>query len=122
MSHFFKVKKTGGQSFLRTVSLLLISAFFFQELAIANPDLVKITPQGGAEAKNSKAWARKVLPAIPESVATIEDAYKADSNKTVILIQDAHTNNSGQINVAKVLDLILRIGDLFSFFFGSVFP
>jgi hypothetical protein len=77
-------------------------------VGFANPDLFKITTQGGADTENSKSWALKVLPLIPESIATIEDSYKADSNKTIILIQDAHTNNSGQINVAKTLDLIFK--------------
>ena len=100
--------------FLRSISSLLTFSFLFQELCFANPDF-KITPQGGAEVESSKAWARKLLPPIPESVATIEDAWrsddrgqKADDRKTVILIQDAHTNNSGQLNVAKTLDLIFQ--------------
>ncbi|MBI2095325.1 MAG: hypothetical protein HYT89_04075 [Candidatus Omnitrophica bacterium] len=107
--HFkFEINKGRKGGFLKTVSSFLICAFLFQEFAFANPDIFKITPQGGADAENSKAWAQKLLPAIPESIATIEDSYQSDSNKTVILIQDAHTNNSGQINVAKALDLIFK--------------
>ncbi len=88
--------------------MLLLCSFLFQEISYANPDL-KIIAWGGADTENSKAWARKLLPAIPESVATIEDAYKApDSKKTLILIQDAHTNTSGQFNVARALDLVLQ--------------
>lgn len=54
-------------------------------------------------------WAKKTLPLFAESVATIEDAYRAThTDKTLILIQDAHTNDSGQLNLAKTLDLILQ--------------
>ena len=111
MSHLFKIKikKARKDRLLKITSALLVSALLFQELAIANPDLLKITAQSVAGAESSKVWARKILPAIPESVATIEDAYKApNSNKTLILIQDAHTNNSGQLNVAKTLNLIFQ--------------
>ena len=109
MAHFFKIRKAGKKQLLNTVSAFLVFAFVFQELAIANPDLLKITLPGGAEAENYKAWARKLLPPIPESIATIEDAYQVSgSDKTIILIQDAHTNNSGQLNVAKTLDLIFK--------------
>ena len=46
---------------------------------------------------------------LPESVASVEDAWKAPgSDKLVYLIQDAHTNNSGQINLSKTLDILLR--------------
>ncbi len=55
------------------------------------------------------AWAKKVLPHIPESVASIDDAWKSSiGGGTIYLIQDAHTNTSGQLNVAKMLDLILQ--------------
>ena len=102
-------RKGRSQLFLRGISVLLLCSFLFQEVGFANSDLLKITLQGGAQAETSKAWARQLLPSIPESVATIEDAYKApDSNKTIILVQDAHTNNSGQLNVAKTLDLIFK--------------
>ena len=44
----------------------------------------------------------------PDSVASVEDAYRsAGSQKTLILIQDAHTNPSAQFNIAKSLDRIL---------------
>lgn len=44
----------------------------------------------------------------PDSIATTEDSWKApDSKKTIYLLQDAHTNESGQINLAKTLDILL---------------
>jgi len=59
---------------------------------------------------------------LPDTIALIEDSYLArgirgltpqgsvpkTAPKTIILIQDAHTNESGQINVSKTLDLILQ--------------
>lgn len=45
------------------------------------------------------------LPAIPESVASVEDAWSGGP-RTVILIQDAHTNNSGQMNCARLLETL----------------
>jgi dTDP-glucose 4,6-dehydratase len=51
----------------------------------------------------------------PESVATVEDSYRSASTvhgpqsteKTIYLFQDAHTNESGQRNLAKALDTLL---------------
>ncbi len=75
---------------------------------------------GGEKQKNLK-WAKNLLPEIPESVATIEDAYQvpqgsdprhqsvggqASGTKTVILIQDAHTNTSCQLNESKLFAIL----------------
>ncbi|HXV19343.1 MAG TPA: hypothetical protein VD883_04620, partial [Candidatus Omnitrophota bacterium] len=43
----------------------------------------------------------------PRSVALVQDIHKAGSSKTLILFQDAHTNESAQDNLAKSLDLTL---------------
>lgn len=89
---------------LRGISVVLVSFFLLQEIAWANPDL---KPIEWNKKEDFTSWAKASLPNIPESIATIEDAYKApDSKKTFILIQDAHTNTSGQINVSKTLDLL----------------
>ena len=45
---------------------------------------------------------------IPKSIATMGDTYKGKSGKTLILVQDAHTNESGQMNIARALETILR--------------
>ena len=99
-----------SKKIVKLVSLLLLHAFFFEQLAYANPDLKPIEWKIVDDShEKSLSWARKTLPLIPESVATLEDAYHAPSDgRTVILIQDAHTNDSGQINIAKTLDIILR--------------
>ncbi|GEM_PF-2525735 len=91
---------------LRGISLVLILSFFLQELSYANPDL---KPLVWNKNENFLPWAKEALPVLPESVATIEDAYRAPgSNKTLILIQDAHTNTSGELNIAKALDLLFQ--------------
>ena len=93
---------------LKPISALLILSFTFQQISFAAGDL---KPLLWDLKSDSKSWAKKVLPDIPPSVAMIEDAWKADGQKDqriVYLLQDAHTNESGQINLAKILDLLLQ--------------
>ncbi len=106
---------------LKALSAVLIFSFFLQDLSFAYPDLKTLISETDP-AKASKAWAKEFLPALPESVAVIEDAWKGPEGSgpsgtgTVVLIQDAHTNDSGQINLAKTLDIILK-GQMGSFVF-----
>ena len=113
--------------FLRAISLALISSFILEQVSFAAPDLQKldigqrIADSGLKEKKQNLEWAKKTLPQIPESIATIEDAWKAEEPirhqsvgglqqvppKLVYLLQDAHTNTSGQLNLAKLLDVLL---------------
>ncbi len=76
-------------------------------------DLGWRTEDRGEKQKNLE-WAKKLLPPIPESVATIEDAYQipqgSSPSETIILIQDAHTNSSCQLNEAKLFDLLFQNG------------
>jgi hypothetical protein len=44
---------------------------------------------------------------LPSSVALVDDRFSGNSGKSVILIQDAHTNESGQMNIARALERIL---------------
>ncbi|MCH7817715.1 MAG: hypothetical protein IIC60_14220, partial [Proteobacteria bacterium] len=81
---------------LKTITLFLLQAFFLQQIAFAAP--AGPLPLFGA------SQTLKANFSFPPSVATIEETYKAPhSKKTLILIQDAHTNASGQINVSKAL-------------------
>ena len=91
----------GSNRFLKVVSTFLVHSFFLQQLSYAAPDLKPVQLDLFEKPKvNFK---------LPESVASVEDAYKAPSgNQLVYLLQDAHTNESGQINLAKTLDIILR--------------
>jgi len=99
---------------LKVLSAVLVTAFLFQEISFANPDL-KAIDWNQINQADHKAWARKLLPRIPESVATLEDAWRApvdsrihgNDTPLVYLIADAHTNESGQINLAKTLNLLL---------------
>ncbi|MBI3251794.1 MAG: hypothetical protein HYZ52_00545, partial [Candidatus Omnitrophica bacterium] len=119
-----------AKSILKKVSLILVFSFFFEQLSFANPDLKPLSFD--FTNKDQKLWAKSVLPSIPDSVATIEDAWvaphviarrpqadeailtakiaspSARNDKLFILIQDAHTNNSGQLNTAKLLDLLFH--------------
>ncbi len=45
---------------------------------------------------------------LPLSIASVEEAFYAPgSDRLIYLIQDAHTNESGQLNLAKTLDILL---------------
>jgi len=95
------IKSTFGFKFRAFASLLVVT-FVMQEMAFAAPDLAGLPAFGGKPEIRFK---------LAPSVAEIEDSYKAPSGsgqKTVILIQDAHTNESGQLNIARALDTILR--------------
>ena len=87
--------------FLRVVSLSLAAAFLLQDFSWAAAELVpKAIDLFG---KPKVTWS------LPESVGTIEDAWNApQGDKQIVLLQDAHTNDSAQRNLSKVLDLILQ--------------
>ncbi|MFT7637023.1 MAG: phosphomannomutase [Candidatus Omnitrophota bacterium] len=90
---------------LKMMAGVLTLAFSLQQLAIAAPNLNKFTQVTDIPSLNSLQLSFD----LPESIALIEDVYKApNANKTIILMQDAHTNESGQLNLAKALDLILQ--------------
>ena len=84
---------------LRFVSLVLIQTFVVHELAFAE-GLAPLLKQE-LESKPSVAIQ------FPPSTASVEDAYKGSSGKLFYLLQDAHTNESGQYNLAKALSIIL---------------
>ncbi len=96
---------------LKIIATFLVLCFVFQEISFANPDLAPFSWSRADAA--SKSWAKSLFPTLPESVAVVEDAWKAeDSSKLIYLIQDAHTNSSGQLNVAKTLDYLSRDSEL----------
>jgi hypothetical protein len=92
--------------FIRVVSIFLIILIVNRETSFASPTLER----AGVAAYNQT----RIDLEIPESVAAIEDVYQntvrggEEAAHTLYLIQDAHTNSSGQINVAKTLDLLLK--------------
>ena len=83
----------------RVISLTLAIAFFAQDMGFA---AFEIKPA-------EFSLFQKALPnfEIPQSVALVEDAFKAPGAKTLILLQDAHTNESAQLNISKALDTVL---------------
>ena len=118
----FLKRNRNHKTILRIISFLLVSSFLYEQISFANPDIKPIdwNPSGKL----------KVGFKLPESVAVIEDSWKSEDggqtadgrwqtvdgreqkteikDKLVYLIQDAHTNNSGQLNVAKTLDIIFQ--------------
>ena len=89
-------------SILRIISSLLVYTFIFEQAAFANPDLL-------APKKLDLFQKPKIDLKLPSSVASIEEAYIGSTqNKTIYLIQDAHTNPSGQKNLAKTLEVLLK--------------
>jgi hypothetical protein len=68
-------------------------------------------PFGGASSAQAMAAPRVLeAPAIklPASVALIDESRGGSSGKFIILIQDAHTNESAQFNSAKAITSILE--------------
>ena len=109
--------------FFRTASFLLLISFIVQELSFAAPEFRP------TEVKLFEKPSVKI--AFPESVASVEDAWLApvslrakrsnlsdeiasgtssprNDSRLVYLIQDAHTNPSGQINLSKALDHLFK--------------
>ena len=115
-------KRNSGRNSLRFISAVLVFTFLFQEVLYANPDLKPL--KFDLFQKKDLSWARGTIPSLPESVALIEDAWrsedrgqKAEDRKTLILIQDAHTNTSGQFNLSKTLDILLQKGERLKYIF-----
>jgi len=100
--------RKGYRMGFKIISLILVNAFLLQQIIFAAPGVIKPISFNVLQKPH-------VSFKLPKSVASLEDTYKArhperseGSQKTIILIQDAHTNDSGQINVSKTLDLILQ--------------
>ncbi|MFT7638045.1 MAG: hypothetical protein ACI9Y8_001832, partial [Candidatus Omnitrophota bacterium] len=91
---------------IKYISIFLVFAFFSEQLAVAAPGPasanIQIPPNSTYQ--NSLKFEYD----IPESIAVVDDSYLAEgSDKTIILIQDAHTNVSAQLNIARALSFIL---------------
>ncbi|HXV18881.1 MAG TPA: methyltransferase domain-containing protein, partial [Candidatus Omnitrophota bacterium] len=84
---------------LRVISALLLFSFFSQEISHANPELFKTTARMSVSLP---------LFEVPSSVAVIEESREFSGEKAIVLIQDAHTNESAQINIAKVLGSVFE--------------
>ncbi|GEM_PF-4983688 len=83
----------------RSISAVLTATFLLNDFALAASHVP-------AESALARPFALSVR--IPESVALMEDSFRAaGSGKTLVLVQDAHTNESCQLNTASALDAIL---------------
>lgn len=89
------------------ISILILTSFLIEQASFA----ADLKPQAVNLFQSQKL---NLSFQFPESVATIEDSWKSqDSDKTIFLLQDAHTNESGQINLSKTLDTLFKEeGDL----------
>ncbi len=96
---------------IKSISIILIAAFVCQDFAHAAPEIgqlaLSLTPV--------------VRVSLPPSVATIHEVWRAErirhqsvgglqqvKPKMLYLLQDAHTNESAQLNIAKSIESILR--------------
>ncbi len=112
---------------IRFISFFLLFSFCFQQISFAEISL---------PVKKDPFEKPGISFDLPSSIATIEDSWQApqsviarsiamkqsklsaeiasgtasprNDNLLVYLIQDAHTNESGQLNLSKTLDLILK--------------
>jgi len=96
------------------LSVFLTQAFFFQQIVFAAPGVFS---PGRVPPAVLEDRALRLPFEVPESVAVIEDVYQApdavrDAGQTVYLLQDAHTNESGQANLARALDIVIRNEDV----------
>ncbi|MBF0254439.1 MAG: hypothetical protein HQL11_04875, partial [Candidatus Omnitrophica bacterium] len=84
---------------IRLIALVTALLFCVQDAAVAAPGVLR-----SAGASNHVITA----PAIPDSIALIDEIYSSpDADKPVIyLVQDAHANASGQINLARTLEYL----------------
>lgn len=92
---------------LRVVSAVITAAFGVQEMAWAAPMAMPAgtTPMPAVEFK------------IPASAGMMDDYYRAarpsgdkenQTGKLIVLVQDAHTNDSAQFNAARILNDVLK--------------
>ncbi|MFT5207897.1 MAG: hydroxymethylpyrimidine pyrophosphatase-like HAD family hydrolase, partial [Candidatus Omnitrophota bacterium] len=88
-------------TFIKCVSWLVLGVFCLQSTGWTAPTLAPTIPMSANVALN-----------LPSTVGSIDDVYMANHAKTIILIQDAHTNESGQMNVSKALEQVFKTYDL----------
>ncbi|MBI4432774.1 MAG: dihydrodipicolinate synthase family protein [Candidatus Omnitrophica bacterium] len=76
---------------LKSIALVLVFAFIVQDLSYAAPEILRgpATPFS-----------------LPSSLGTIEERQEFSGRPSIILIQDAHVNESAQKNIAKIIDIV----------------
>ena len=94
-----------GHLMPKWIAVLVATTFFSEQLVFAAPD--------GISTFISQPGTLKVGFNLPSSIAHISESFQAKGgDKTIYLIQDAHTNTSGQRNLAKAIDQILASEDI----------
>ncbi len=91
---------------LKCIASLIVACFTAQQFAYAAPGIANTSTS------NIPQVIAPLQLSIPQSIAAIDEVYQADADKTIILIQDAHTNESGQMHIAQSLDVILSEHDI----------
>ena len=92
-------------SIVRTISLVLVTTFFLQELTFAAP-LQGILPAPGQNSLTLIAQ-NPTLFEPPMDFALLKEVHSGRDGILIIHIQDPHTNLSGQENLAGALDAIM---------------
>lgn len=91
----------------KPIALIALLAFAAQDLAFAAPDAAALAGSFASARPTAQNFGIR----IPESIAAFEDAHRASGStsrsKTIYLLQDAHTNASGQFNTAKALERLV---------------
>ncbi len=94
--------------YIKFISLVLVQAFALQQCAFAAPGL-SLALKPSIQTQTFQ---------IPASIASVDDIYQAkDQKKTIYLIQDAHTNESGQMNVSRILSHLFDKEDKLQYVF-----
>jgi hypothetical protein len=104
-----RTKKLGH---LRAVAVLIILTFTAQEFSYANPELGTLTPPHAVPvASLSEVIQNPSKLDVPFDFATLKEFHAGTNGKLIIHIQDAHSNYSGQMSLAKTLDRFMSIYD-----------
>lgn len=95
-----------SRCYIRLISVLVIVSFL-------GLDIAQATPIKGARASLQPISLAQVIQSpsslnIPFDYVTLKEVYKGSNNKLIIHIQDPHSNYSGQMNIAKTLDSLMR--------------
>ncbi|MEI8344444.1 MAG: hypothetical protein WCG06_00050, partial [Candidatus Omnitrophota bacterium] len=97
---------------MKFVSLLLIVSFSFSEVAYCAP-AVDVPPAAAAFKSPMEQISQDPTRfEAPSEFAALKEIHKGESGTFIIHIQDAHSNLSGQENLAKTLDGIMQKYDV----------
>ena len=88
---------------LKALSLVLVGAFFAQELSFAESlEALKLQPTPSQLISQNPS-----LFEAPLQYVSMKEIHKGNKDSLILLIEDAHSNYSGQKNMASALDAIM---------------